>query len=373
MPLSFCLETGLKNCWDVVIIGAGPAGAMAAYETARRNFSVLLIDKARFPRNKVCGCCVSSRALKALKAAGLLQALEDLNPPRLSRFKLGFKKQSVDLPLQGGISVSREKLDMLLINQAVQAGAHFLPGVHAAVETCTKDYRLVRLNEAVRSTRIQARVILMGAGIQTEGLTGEASLQPRIAPDSRMGLGAKLEEAPSFYQPGTIYMAVGKEGYVGMVRVEDGSLNLAAALTPNSNFHPLLSRIIESAGFPQIPGLANVRWRGTPLLTRKPGKVASERVLLIGDSAGYAEPFTGEGIGWAIESGLAAASLVESAAPLWRPSLEKEWMNTYHRLVSRRQTLCRMLTLGLRQNFLLNLGMKILSHRPEFALPWSTF
>src|SRR5205807_1765500 len=65
------LEEAGDRCWDVVIIGAGPAGAMAARQLARFGKSVLLIDKMHFPRWKVCGCCLSPGALATLRATGL--------------------------------------------------------------------------------------------------------------------------------------------------------------------------------------------------------------------------------------------------------------------------------------------------------------
>ena len=57
--------------WDCVVIGAGPAGALAAREVARRGASVLLLDRAAFPRYKVCGCCLNPRSLGVLDRVGL--------------------------------------------------------------------------------------------------------------------------------------------------------------------------------------------------------------------------------------------------------------------------------------------------------------
>src|SRR5438132_14182323 len=65
------LKQAGDRCWDVVVIGAGPAGAMAARQLARMGKSVLLVDKAYFPRWKVCGCCLNAGALATLRAAGL--------------------------------------------------------------------------------------------------------------------------------------------------------------------------------------------------------------------------------------------------------------------------------------------------------------
>jgi len=61
----------VRRRWDVVVIGAGPAGAVAARQLALRRFDVLLVDKSQFPRDKVCGCCVNAAAITALRRAGL--------------------------------------------------------------------------------------------------------------------------------------------------------------------------------------------------------------------------------------------------------------------------------------------------------------
>jgi hypothetical protein len=66
-------------------------------------------------------------------------------------------------------------------------------------------------------------------------------------------------------------------------------------------------------------------------------------LFLIGDAAGYIEPLTGEGIGWALMSGIRVAPLAQAAWQHWKPSLAAEWNAIYHRTVSRQQTLCRIL------------------------------
>ena len=63
--------TDAGETWDAVVVGAGPAGAVAARELARRGHRVLLAERAKFPRGKVCGCCLNEHTLSALAAAGL--------------------------------------------------------------------------------------------------------------------------------------------------------------------------------------------------------------------------------------------------------------------------------------------------------------
>ena len=88
-----------SHLWDFAVIGAGPAGAMAAYLLARQNQSVLLIDQAEFPRKKVCGGCFSSRALSELKLAGLHNLMEKLGAKPIHSLTLISGKYSAQIPL----------------------------------------------------------------------------------------------------------------------------------------------------------------------------------------------------------------------------------------------------------------------------------
>ncbi len=103
-------------------------------------------------------------------------------------------------------------------------------------------------------------------------------------------------------------MACGRRGYLGLVRLEDGRLNLAAALDPCwmrvcGGPGPAAARLLAEVGWPPVPNLAEQNWRGTPALTRQARRRAAERLFLIGDAAGYIEPFTGEGMAWALAAG----------------------------------------------------------------------
>ena len=71
VPATIEREHAARERWDVIVIGAGPAGALAAREAARRQLKTLLVDRKTFPRTKVCGSCLSRRALSVLEHAGL--------------------------------------------------------------------------------------------------------------------------------------------------------------------------------------------------------------------------------------------------------------------------------------------------------------
>ena len=167
-------------------------------------------------------------------------------------------------------------------------------------------------------------------------------------------------------------MAVGNGGYVGMVRVEDGSLNVAAAFDPalvrqGGTASAAANIILLEAGAPPVAALDRAQWQGTPGLSRRTRPLCHDRLFCLGDAAGYVEPFTGEGIAWAF----AAARLVEpfalQAIERWDPRLARDWARAYEREIGRRQLICRTVAMGLRRPWLIRLGIEVLDRAPPVA------
>jgi flavin-dependent dehydrogenase len=94
-----------------------------------------------------------------------------------------------------------------------------------------------------------------------------------------------------------------------------------------------------------------------------------DRVFRIGDAAGYIEPFTGEGMAWALAAAVAVVPLAERAAVAWQPSLEREWEQTYRRVVGRRQWTCHAAAAVLRRPWLTRACVGVLSCWPRLAGP----
>src|SRR5260221_4741199 len=103
-----------ERLWDAVVIGAGPAGAVAARELACRGVGVLLVDRGSFPRWKVCGACLNGAALATLEAGGLGQQVRQLGAIPLSRMRMAVSGQSVEVPLAGHVALSRQAFDAAL-------------------------------------------------------------------------------------------------------------------------------------------------------------------------------------------------------------------------------------------------------------------
>ena len=167
-----------------------------------------------------------------------------------------------------------------------------------------------------------------------------------------------------------------------MVRVEDGSLNVAAAFEPAfvrqlGTPGNAAQAILAEAGFAPIAELEPARWQGTPALTRQSYPRAQDRLFLLGDAAGYVEPFTGEGIGWALASARAVAPLALQAIDQWDPRLVRSWSHVHRRLIGPRQKLCRVVAMVLRRPWLANLGFELCSRAPRAAAlvleRWNTY
>jgi menaquinone-9 beta-reductase len=362
------------RCWDVIVIGAGPAGALAARQLAQMGKSVLLVDKLEFPRWKVCGCCLNPRALAILRAVGLGHLAVRRGAVPLQQIELATRKCRAVLPLPGGVALSREALDAGLVETAIVAGAAFLPGVQASLGEDLGTARCVVIRHGQGRHDLAARLVLAAVGLGGKGLSGER-LAAVVEPGSRIGTGVVAIDAPAFYRAGSIYMACGSGGYLGLVRREDGRLNLAAALDvawiqESGGPGNAAAVLIDQVGWPAISHLSELSWRGTPGLTRRAAHLAATRVLMLGDAAGYVEPFTGEGMAWALAAGAAVAPLARRAVECWRPEWAEEWTALHASLVGRDQRLCRWVMRVLRRPVLVDLLIAAIAHAPGLAGPF---
>jgi 2-polyprenyl-6-methoxyphenol hydroxylase-like FAD-dependent oxidoreductase len=167
-------------------------------------------------------------------------------------------------------------------------------------------------------------------------------------------------------------MAVGKVGYVGLARCEQGRLSLASAVDPKAlaaaqSPHALIQQILAESGIPSPHFSTHPRWLGTRPLTQCSPRVGAERLLLLGDAAGYVEPFTGEGMAAAIDGACRVAPFVQRAAAQWRPEISADWQTEYKRYVRSRQTTIRSLAWLLRHPRLLGIGFQTISSRPQLG------
>lgn len=369
------IENAASQSYDVLIAGAGPAGALTAALLARRGARVLLVDKAAHPRWKVCGCCLNGSALAALDRAGLGDLAARLGAVPLDRCELRAGGAPAVIRLPGGMALSREALDWALIAAAVSAGATFLPQARAVLESPRGECYLAALQHGSTHAVVSARIAVAADGLAGGFLKNLPQFEPHVASWARLGAGAVLDDPSDDFCPGTIYMACAASGYVGAVRLEDGRLNLAAAIDRRlvgqvSSLPEAVAGILRSAGVPVPASITEALWQGTPLLTRHRPRLAVERVFLIGDAAGYVEPFSGEGMAWGMQAALVLAPLVCRGLAGWDDRLAAQWATDYARLIGRRQRTCRVLTQLLRGPRRTRAAVALLRYAPWLAAPW---
>jgi flavin-dependent dehydrogenase len=147
-------------------------------------------------------------------------------------------------------------------------------------------------------------------------------------------------------------------------------LNIAAAFDPSfvrscGSLPLAASRILNEVGWPSVRGLCEHPWKGTTTLTRTMRCPAGDRVLAIGDAAGYVEPFTGEGISWALEAAVQAASILHEG---WRPALDLQWTNWQRCQSSRNRRLIRSVAWILRRPRLTSAVFDLIGYFPELGV-----
>ncbi len=364
------------DLWDAVVVGAGPAGAMTALELGRLGKRVLLLDRRAFPRWKVCGATLSPGARDLLVDAGLGGLLQTLGATTLHTLRLGGWSMQADLPLNGSISISRYALDLALIREARRAGVYFCPEARGRLGTLSSDGRVVGVTTGGETVEVTARSVVAADGLGS-GLMAQAGVPSEVPHSSRrrlVGLGGVFSGSTPGYGPGVIHMAVGGAGYVGLSRIEDGSLNVAAALAPESlkglgSPGAVVGSLLSECGWPSLPDPPSEGWMGTPELTRRPRQPGAERLFAVGDAGGYVEPFTGEGVFWALTGARLSAPFIARVGSFWDPGLLKGWSRAHAGLVGRAQRICRLISWTLARPSLSRGLIRMLRGHPALAGP----
>lgn len=298
---------------EVAILGAGPAGAAAALELARAGRRVLLIDKHAFPREKVCGGCLSgSGTTRLFKLLGPARRPPGL-PTARATFIIG-PHRFVCRPKGAAWMVARAELDACLVEAAVAAGAMTRFGEAATLElNADEDCWDV----FVGTERIRAAVVLLAAGIggllRKVGITGRGTGRPMLA---QQWVQPALPPLPRW---GETEMHWLRGGYIGVATSRPDQCVVAlvalASATPGETAFERLRKLNPDAPLIQaLPSDAPRRFgaRGTAGFPWLPERLGDRNLLLIGDAAGYAEPYSGEGIGQAFCSASCAAQAVVS-------------------------------------------------------------
>jgi geranylgeranyl reductase family protein len=289
--------------YDVIVVGAGPGGTSAARTCATAGLKTALIDKNSFPRPKPCGGAVSEQALSYLD----FTLPPDIKEQECFGARVHYQGYSLEVTKQNRIAVlvSRDKFDSFLLEKAIEVGAHFFPDQECTAMTMHPDFVEVRTD----TSAYQARYVIGADGVQsvvarnvrprfTKGEIAVA-LVSRSPVDDRHGeenLRGHLD----------MHFGLAPMGY-GWVFPHRGyrSVGIMGIASKSFRHQDVLSEFSRDLGIP----LRDIRGHLIPLGGIK-RTIQSGRILLVGDAAGFADPFHGEGISYAILSGQLAARAV---------------------------------------------------------------
>ena len=326
---------------DVLVVGAGPAGSAAAFHLARHGVDVLCVDKARFPREKVCGDGLTPRGVKAIQAMGVDPT--EAGFTRIEGLRVYGPTVTLNLPWPRlssqpdfGVVRTRHDLDHLLLQRAQKAGATVWEGTE--VETPLVDGSWVAgarvRREGEEPETVRARFVLACDGASSR-FAGKAG----VARDPRRPLGVAARtyfrsprEQGSWFEAwfDLVEDGVILPGYGWIFPVGDGILNVGAGLlNTTSLFRQVSPRKMLDLFERNLPDEWGIREENSagevlsgPLpmgMNRAP--LAMPGMLVVGDAGGLINPFTGEGIAYAIETAEIAAELVHGALEADRPGL----------------------------------------------------
>jgi geranylgeranyl reductase family protein len=282
--------------YDVAIVGGGPAGSTAAYRLAQAGATVLLVDKATFPRDKPCGGGVTGRAVRLLPFS--IEPVVEETVDRLDvRLRYGPRfERAARKPL--AYMTQRKRLDHFLLQQAAAAGADVRDGVKVA------DVRANALT--VDGAEVHARIV-----IGADGCNGTTARALDLAGEIVHGvaLEANFPHDPRFAHAMVLELGVVRGGY-GWVFPKGDHINLGVG-GDESEGPSLRKQLRQLCHMHGVDPDAATDTRGYRLPQRRAGSsLARGTTAVIGDAAGLVDPFSGDGMYEAFLS----AQLVSDAA-----------------------------------------------------------
>jgi len=330
---------------DVIVVGAGPSGATTAYYLAQAGLDVLLLEKARFPRDKVCGDGLTPRAVKSLIAMGV-----DVGPGSGWLRNKGLRVIGAGLRLEMpwpeldsypgyGVVRSRSSLDETLARRAQSAGAKLLEGVTVTGPVLDDAGRIVGVtaqSDDPERTRGDSATYLARTVVAADGNSSRLSVAMglRRRDDRPLGVAVRTYyRSPRHdddYLESWLDLWDGDRllpGYGWIFGMGDGTSNVGLGLLNtsdafgNTDYRALLKRWLRSMpeewGYIEENRTEPVRGAALPMgFNRTPHYYRG--LLLAGDAGGMVNPFNGEGIAYAMESGEILARTIAQA--LARPT-----------------------------------------------------
>ena len=375
------------------VVGGGPAGAVSAAVLARHGWQVTLVERQPLPRTKCCGECLVPRAAAWLAELGLGEALEQARAGSTREVRMLDARAGNAHPVwthafggQPGVIVPRAAFDAALRDGARRAGAviHAGRGVKlvraGGDEGAQVGAQAVVTITTLNDSSVAPRDLHFDLVVAADGVGSAIARAAGLAPTtvgSRAGWSFTFERCTDDHTlapEGTIELILFGSAYVGLVRRGD-AVHMAAIVERGDRWPtaPAEALRMMATRAPQLARFLAHYEASQPMpaleaacgpLPWKPRAVTAGRVALVGDAAGYAEPYTGEGMGWAIEG---AMLLGECFRDGWTAAAAAEYQRRWRATVGRAQAHT------LRVGMLLR-GGRVAAHATRAAVkmaPWA--
>lgn len=314
--------------YDVILIGAGPAGATAASILAKNNINTLLIEKEELPRSKICGGAVSKRALLILEHVNIkipkLKTFKKCDSMQLGTFDFDSVENLANVRFDNEVAylTDRDEFDYAIVKDAVSKGAELRQNLMVKnIEKENSQFTIIGHDFSFKS-----KYLLCADGVNSTSakLLG---LRSKWKTDE---VGLCIESHITDYEPPqsplNFYFGGVKWGYAWFFdKGNHGSIGTGTLLKDASNLRKLFESFVKNCGY--IKSMKNLKinaWR-VPATGGISRNFANENALLLGDAAGLVDPFLGEGISYAIQSGkIAAECIINNKTNNYNKMIENE-------------------------------------------------
>lgn len=318
---------------DIIIIGGGLGGLIAAHQLAKNGRDVLLIEKKSYPFHRVCGEYISNEVIDFLVSENLFP--EEIGPSHINKFQLSsIKGNLANMPLDlGGFGISRYALDYFLYKKAEAIGVSFLQ------QTQVED---VRFDEKENQFMLQLNKGISMSANHVIGAFGKRSKVDKAMDRDFMNqrspfIGVKYHVKTDF-DPNTVALHNFVGGYCGINQVENGIFNLCYLGSKEQLRHFGSIPEMEKEVLHKNPHLKNI-FQNSEFLFDKPEVIneinfspkqpVENHILMVGDAAGLITPLCGNGMAIAIHTGkLAAEAILQNKN--WN-QIESQYLSQWNR------------------------------------------
>jgi len=332
-----------ENIFDVCIVGAGIAGSTCAYYLGKKGIKTVVLEKKKFPRDKICGDAFTERAQVHLKRTGVLDEILAEKKGNwaaigglVSPSGIEYYGDSSDIHRHLVIAIKRKILDEKLIQSAVKQGISLVENYNVTKTTLLKEEGCWVISSDKSKKEFKAKILIIADGAASHlgkklGLINE----PPQATCSRAYIEAGSHQYPydgvCYYPPKLV------PGYCSLFKLADGDIGYCCYIIPGGECdsgdlyelhhqfikeNPYMSKAIGPNPKLEKMKAAPIRFGGIP-------KSYGDQLLIIGDAAGQIDPVTGEGIQYAMDAAEIAAKTIQEG--LKKNNLSERFLKQYHK------------------------------------------